>query len=129
MAVRTKEEAAEIAASWWADRVVRPTFDAGADSPAMMIAEVMATVNASKVEETEQERFKKILKNKILEKIKNAKYTFGIHCDYSPEGILSEAMMEASIPTSNAPWKTSMWIDADGTVSVKHGYGRGFIDL
>ena len=129
MAVRTKEEAAEIAASWWAEKVARPVYNAGADSMAMVMAEVMATVNATKVEETEQERFKKILKKKILEKIENAKYTFGIHCDYAPEGILSEAMMEASIPTSNAPWKTSMWIDADGTVSVKHGYGRGVVDL
>ena len=39
MAVRTKEEAAEIAASWWAEKVARPVYNAGADSMAMVMAE------------------------------------------------------------------------------------------
>ena len=129
MAVRTKDAAAEIAASWWADKVVRPTFDAGADSPAMMMAEVMATIGAAKIEESAKDKFKNILKQKILNEFNRTNYQIGIHCDYHPEGILDEAITEADIPSSNVPWKTSMWIDPDGTVSVKYGYGRGVVDL
>lgn len=129
MAVRSKEEAAEIAASWWADKIVAPKFDAGADSPAMIMAEVMATVNAKKIDTSDRDNFKNILKKKILEKLNKSNYQIGIHTDYAPEGILDEAMIESNIPSSNAPWKTSMWIDPDGTVSVKHGYGKGVVDL
>ena len=129
MAIRSKDAAAEIAASWWADKVVKPTFDAGADSPAMMMAEVMATVGAAKIEEPNKLKFHNILKRKILDKLMNTNYQVGLYCDYHPEGILAEAMNEANIPSSNAPWKTSMWIDTDGSVSVKYGYGKSVIDL
>ena len=129
MAVRSKDAAAEIAASWWADRVVRPTFDAGADSPAMVMAEVLATVGAAKIEESNKLKFHNILKRKILDKLMKTNYQVYLGCDYSPEGILAEAMNEAEIPSSNAPWKTSMWIDPDGSVSVKYGYGKPVVDL
>ena len=129
MAIRTKEEAAEVAASWWAEKIVRPKFDAGSDTPAMMMAEALATMGTAKIEESDQERFKNILKQKILDNLKKTNYTFGIHCDYHPEGILEEAIVEAKIPSTNAPWKTSMWIDSDGTVSVKYGYGKPVVDL
>lgn len=129
MAKRTVEEAADIAASWWADKVVKPKFDAGADSSAMVIAELLASMQTQSISDSSKEKFKNILKQKIIDRFEKTNYQIYLGCDYSPEGILSEAIAEADLPSGNAPWKTSMWIDRDGSVSVKYGYGATIKEL
>ena len=125
---RTKEEAAEVAASWWSEKIARPKFDAGADNPGLAMAEIIATVNAATIEESNQCNFKDILKEKILNRLGKVNQVY-LGSDYAPEGILALAMDEANIPLGNCPWKTSMWIEIDGTVSVSYGYGRPVVEL
>lgn len=126
MAKKTVEEIAEVAANWWAEKIVKPRFNMGASSPQEMLAEVMATVMAkNNIDDELKTKFIESLKNKIISYLENHK-TMCIDVDYSPCEVLYRAMEDAGIPSNNAPWKTVMWISkTEGEVSVKYGYGAG----
>ncbi len=117
----------EKAVNWWAERVEQPTFDAGADSPEMELAEAMANMLTIPVTENCIEKFKGELRDALKDKDYNPWQ--GIHTDYHPDPILFEAAKGAGINVSNFPWKTSMYFKDDGSVQVSLGYGASPEDL
>ena len=121
------DEQIEKAVNWWTERIKQPTFDAGADSPEMKLAETMAQMLTSTVAEGSIDKFKNALRSALKNK---DYYPFqGIHTDYHPDPILFEAAKDAGISSNNFPWKTSMYFRDDGSVQVSLGYGAALEDL
>ncbi len=127
MSCRLTNEQIEKAVNWWAERVDQPTFDAGADSPEMELAEVMANMLTTPVTENCIEKFKSELRNALKDKDYNPWQ--GLHTDYHPDLVLFEAAKVAGINANNFPWKTSMYFNDGGSVRVSLGYGAAPEDL
>ncbi|MHA2220058.1 MAG: DUF3717 domain-containing protein [Candidatus Hodarchaeales archaeon] len=120
------DEQIEKAVNWWAERLQQPTFDAGADSKEMAMAEVMANMLTTHATEEEIENFKIHLGNALRSDDYNPYH--GLHVDYHPDRILSEVAEASNINPNNFPWKTSMWFDEE-TVKVSLGYGAKVEEL
>ena len=127
MSYRLTDEQIEKAVNWWAERIEQPTFDAGADSPEMKLAEAMAQMLTSTVAEGCTEKFKNELRSAL--KKEDFDPWHGIHTDYHPDPILFEAAKEAGVNENNFPWKSSMYFRDDGSVQVSLGYGAVIEDL
>ena len=127
MSYRLTDEQIEKAVNWWAERIEQPTFDAGADSPEMKLAEAMATMLTSTVAEGCIEKFK----NELCRALKDEDYNpwDGLHTDYGPDRTLSEVATASGVDTNNYPWKTNMYFEDDGSVRVSLGYGATLEDL
>lgn len=129
MAKRSVEEIADIAAKWWAQKLIKPRFDMGAQSDQEKMLELFATVATKPVGEKQSTVFIDNIKEKIIKYLENHN-TLCIDVDYAPCNFLAESMEVAGISMNNAPWKTTMWISKpDGEVSVKQGYGAGIDNL
>ena len=120
-------EQIEKAVNWWAEQIEQPTFDAGADSPEMKLAETMAGMLVKPIDVECITKFKDELRSALKDKDYNP--FRGLHVDYHPDLILFEAAKGAGINESNFPWKTNMYFKDDGSVSVSSGYGAAFVDL
>ncbi len=115
------DEQIEKAVDWWAERIEQPTFDAGADSPEMELAEIMASMLTKPIAEGCIEKFKNELRSTLKDKDFNPWH--GLHTDYHPNLILFEAAQASGVNENNFPWKTNMYFKDDGSVQVSSGYG------
>lgn len=109
------------AVNWWAEVIQKPRFDNGDKSEAGFIGSIFASVAQSKFTPSQEqvEKFKMYLKEELE---KEGYFVFdGLHVDYHPEKILSDAAQKANISELNFPWKTSMWF-RDDKVIVAYGY-------
>jgi hypothetical protein len=109
----TAQTPARAAADWWANAVGAPTFDAGADSPSLATAEVMASMLAatSPVSNDSATKFRDLLEQKIAQALS---YDLGrgisLGVDYGPDQELGDIAQAAGISSSRFPWKTNMWV-------------------
>lgn len=114
------QEQAQIAAQWWADQIAAPKFDNGDDSNAGGMAMALAMMAHNPVESDSVEEFKNELEALIIDRQPR-----GIHVDYGPDAILSDAAKMAGMVDGGIvqfPWKTNMWL-RDGGIEVSCGYG------
>lgn len=118
---------AKIAAEWWGSAIRNPKFDAGADSPALAMAEAIARGNVSVLLDEQVQTFVNYLQTYISDMLPWDSRV-DIVTDYGPDALLSRAALLADIPVSNFPWKTRMVITADN-VKVAYGYGSGYVQL
>jgi len=121
------DEQIKKAAEWWADHVARPTFKTLSDeersdpgSQPAAFAELLAHALVEPITEEQREKFISALS----EDLKNSGNShWGLSVDYGPDQRLSMAADKAGISSNNFPWKTNMWFDEDGGVTVSLGYG------
>lgn len=116
------EKQAEAAAEWWASKLPNPKMDNGDNSKGGMLAMALARSAVGSVNEDQLEIFKKDLKEKIIETVKERNYGLTIMCDYGPCKFLADIADKYGISHLNFPIKTTMWIEKDN-VAVRYGYG------
>lgn len=121
------DEALAAAAEWWAKAIDRPKFDNGGTDEANMLSRMLMTIQAQPVTEAQLDTFKTRLIELLREKspVESLRPDLCLHVDYHADQVLCDAADAAGIQHENFPWKTVMWIDADGggKVTVRHGYG------
>lgn len=124
--IKDLERIAQEASNWWTDTISTPRFDNGADSVEGMYASALAMLNVKGISATQLSAFREELYNHILGRIQNLDdgMSIIIGCDYGPCSELNEIAKHCDIPTSNFPWKTTMWIYNDACL-VRYGYGAG----
>jgi len=118
------EEQVEVAVNWWADRVCQPEFHTqtpGENVKSIAMAESMAYLLTKPVNFDSKEKFIDELRKRITSSEFNP--FSGLHVDYHPDRILSDAAIESGVELSNFPWKTGMYFGEDGSVKAKIGYG------
>lgn len=115
-----KEQQARVAAKWWAKQLEAPNFDAGADSIQMLAVQMMAKTSHERPSEIILDAFEEALRQIIL-----AESPRVVSVDYDPDITLVRAAKEAGlyIGANTFPWKTVMWLDKNGSIQVKEGYG------
>lgn len=119
--ILSKQEVANMAATWWADKVTAPEFDNGDPSFTGFLGSFLAAQLVKPVELEQREKFISILVDTILASLDDGRQ-FTLSVDYGPDGYLSTAAELAGIGSNNFPWKTVMWID-ENHISVRCGYG------
>lgn len=125
------EESIKKAVDWWANKISGNIHhDNGDDSFASVMSCFLADMGSKPVTNEQIEVFKKELAKGITEYIKEYP-TFKVYlgCDYGPCEILSRAADEAGIKPLNFPFKTGMYIEADGKVRVSDGYAHPFVEI
>ena len=120
------DDQVEKAVNWWADAISHPRFDNGDPSEVGGITMTLAIMATQPVSDEQKARFKESLEKRLRTGSLDYGMCFGV--DYHPDGILADAMSEASIPESQAPWKTQMWFRG-GKVIVSYGYGAPRVTL
>ncbi len=120
----------EAAAQWWADRLtscrhsgLSPEERASGDNRSYEMAEMLMAINKPKVTPEQIERFRAILIEKLATADRWARQTIGV--DYHPDQISADSLDAAGITSAmgTLPIKTCMWLNDDGTVRVRYGYG------
>ncbi len=102
-----------------AEVICQPKFDNGDTSRMGCTTSMLAGMLVKDVGESQKEKFKQELSRILMTKT-HVKY---VQVDYDPDSTLAEALHKSEISFSNAPWKTRMWLDEDGSVKVRYGYG------
>ena len=134
----TTDQLAHTAARWWADLLARPTAhrtlsDAERADPAngpVEMAEMLADLTQPTYDDAAVEAFYRALRQRLVTAIERP-YGVELHVDYSPEGLLADALDEAVQAggiLSGLPWKTSMYI-RDGRIRANIGYGSTLADV
>lgn len=123
--MRATKDQIDKAVAWWAATIQEPKFDAGADSPQMQMAQLLAERLAVRIERSDLETFK----TQLATLLSDLSLPAELRCDYNPCTLFVDATKGTDIPTSNFPWKTAMRICDDGTVSVSYGYRAPTITL
>lgn len=130
----TKEQAIRTAANWWAEKLKeRQPHSNGDNSPASVLACLLADLRTDEVTEEKLKLFKAALEREIQEH--TTRYPgcmISLHSDYGPGMMLFEAAVEAGIPLINFPFKTSLFITENGddfAVKVFDGYGSAAFEL
>ena len=115
-------EAAEVAARWWAERIVGNTrHDNGDTNLSRAFAMLMADAGQETLSRAQIETFEAA----VIRGIEEFPHQdlVGLHCDYGPGGILHDAAEEAGINELNFPFKTNMFVAKD-RVRVSDGYAH-----
>lgn len=123
--MKATKDQIDKAVAWWVTTIQEPKFDAGADSPQMQAAQLLAERLAVRIEKSDLETFK----TQLTTMLGDLSMPADLRCDYNPCTLLVDATKGTDIPTSNFPWKTNMQIRDDGTVSVSYGYRAPIITL
>lgn len=124
----TPATAARAAAEWWARQVVNPTFRQvrpNEEDRETLYGRGLAHIIANRhpVNDAQAEAFADALERIILRDTrKDDGYFHGLHVDYHPDRSLREAAEQAGVSTDRFPWKTNMWIHAEGHVTASLGY-------
>lgn len=118
MTIQLTPQQINLAVNWWANVIQHPKFDAGADNPGLVIAEILALQNVQEISEEDLHIFRLRLANLLSQPLTNDT----LSVDYTPCLLLVAATQGTKIPTSNFPWKTCMWFGQESTVSVSYGY-------
>lgn len=122
------QEAAKVAAQWWADQLRRPPKMDNGDPETAAIAHFMQQQYPSIIPGKNIQAFQIALERKIIEEWEsNGKKSVLIEVDYHPDDILKAAAQESGIRLISGvlPIKTLTWVDP-GQVELKHGYGAKF---
>jgi hypothetical protein len=108
------------AVAWWAQRLGSPIKDNGDGLPSILAMATLPFSNdAGKIE-----GFAAALTDALRAKVAAIDLDWLIlDCDYGPDETLGNAARDAGLPSSQFPWKTTMWI-RPGEVKVRNGYGR-----
>lgn len=125
MRKKLTENMAKVAAKWWADRLREGAKLDNADPSKIggmtfMMGKMLQSSMAQKRSFEQIQLFEDILYKKLLD------YDhFWIGIDYHPIKIFIEAAKEAGFELSMSclPWKTHMYFDESGEVTVRYGYG------
>ena len=133
--MKLSKEQIDVAVEWWQRAIERPKFDTlgptrGRDREETYsagFAEAVATVLASQhgVTDASVEKFGAALRKQLEafnDEIHCLNRNAQLYADYDPFGMLREAFIESGVDTSRCPWKTCMWFDEDGGVTVRSGY-------
>ena len=118
------------AAQWWTDRLtdcrnsgLSATERREPENTAYQFAEVLMDLGRPHVTAEQVDAFRLALMNGIAHASPYEQRQ--LHVDYDCDRVLSEALAVAGIPerTGMLPIKTDMWLNEDGTVAVRYGYG------
>lgn len=124
---------AGLAAMWWTDKIfgeqvdqkitTRDGRDPASESHEVVL-NLLAAVSRPAFTKRERDRFEKCLVNSIRIELEN-KGRANLSVDYHPCNVLYSAVDISAvvIPPLCWPLKTNMWIEADGSIYVKNGYG------
>lgn len=123
--------AVKVAVEWWA-RILSNKNRGGSigndiDSKIFMTCSDMVYSKDS-IQNEKIVKFKEVLASKIMEKIYESDEVIQIICDYGPDSLLYDAMIESGIKTTRSPFKTNMYIRAY-YVAVREGYGASDVIL
>lgn len=116
----------EKAVNWWAESIRNPQHDNGDESMHGGFARAVVSLGVQKVSDKQVETFKQELRD-LLFNHEQAKW--GLHVDYSPDTILTEALRRSAISELNAPWKTHMHFYPNDVVKVSCGYGAEWKEI
>jgi len=119
--MKTVEEVTKLAAEWWSDKVCHPKFDNGDSSQTGGMTMMMAMLCTKPVQNDSKQLFTDILAKKIIPVLESIDRDVILSVDYGPDRMLHDAAQEADIPSTNFPWKTTMWI-TNHHVAVRYGY-------
>lgn len=120
---KTIKEIAQLAAEWWATKVINPKMDNGDTSSLGFMGMMLARKLVEPVSEETKANFIKDLSMRIEGKLElDNTYDFILDVDYGPCRELREAAEIAGLSLNNFPIKTTMWISKNH-VSVRYGYG------
>lgn len=118
-------EAAEVAARWWAERIVGNTrHDNGDTNLSSAFAMWMADAGQETPSRAQIETFEAALIRGI-EELARCMGDVPLFCDYGPGGILHNAAEESGINELNFPFKTGMFVSPD-QVRVSAGYAQPY---
>lgn len=117
------EEQIKAAVEWWADAISNPKFDNGDQTKTGGICMGMAVLLKEGVSEQQVGKFKEELTAQLSDE--GIDYVC-LNVDYGPCRALSDAMRDAGIAPTNAPWKTDMQFFGDGSIQVSYGYGAPY---
>ena len=123
--------AVKVAVDWWA-KIICAELRGGsigndADSKIFMTGFDLAYPKQS-LSNDQISMFKETLAKKIMDKIYESNDVIQMLCDYAPDRLLYESMMESNINPIRTPFKTNMYIRAYW-VEVKEGYGARDVTL
>lgn len=118
------EQMAEVAASWWTNKVDGyHIHDNGDISQASQLACGIADLFMKPITSETAEKFKQRLKKKLLDIDMDVDYyKCWLSVDYSPCRLLRETALEVGIDESNFPFKIDMHIKKKKIVVI-NGYG------
>ena len=131
--IMDREKVIEVAVNWWADKIGNKYRHSNGDnSPASVMACLMADMSHKKPTPEQIDTFKSELKKRIEEeyaKIENREYgRIWLSCDYAPCKTLYEAAIIAGVNELNFPFKTNMCI-TKGEVTVSDGYCMPYVKI
>ena len=108
------ETEADVAANWWKDNI------GSNEKYKSLMAKAKKKDDLSP---EKKEAFFQELKGALIEILEQYK-RFGLHVDYEPDRVLSEAAERSGIRSTMFlfPWKTSMWIE-EGLVTISSQNG------
>lgn len=129
-----RETAIKTAAKWWTDKLrQRAPHSNGDNSPASVLACMLADIGSDNVQEEQLAVFTRELENGIREAMAENERWVCLFCDYNPNLILRSAAEKAGISTMNFPYKTCMDIEMRGydtyVVQVSDGYAAPYVDV
>ena len=110
----------------WKEFITYPKFDNGDNSETGIMTFLLQSsiqANSGKPTPEQLEAFGKRLKELLTTPNDRGFYKTHVSTDYGPDATLADAMEFASI-TSEAPWKTSTYINVNSnSLSIASGYG------
>jgi hypothetical protein len=120
-----KQQTAQLAAKWWADKLRKPEHTVHDNGTGNIFASFMGKSRQTRHTAEEVNRFETILASYLSDED-----YMSIATDYRPDDILWAAASEAGFELGDCdlPWKTGMIIDKE-TVSVRDGYQANWIKL
>lgn len=108
-------------ANWWADQITIPNQNMGSyEQGGNGIANLLGTLLAARsLPNTEQVN---VFRDKLAEIIVK-KGVVDLRVDYAPDIYLSEAAEYTGINSNCFPWKSSTFINSNGVIYARRGYG------
>lgn len=119
--MKLTDQQVEALVNWWTDRLRAPKFDNGGTDPANMMAQMLASMNAAHTRPSDDglEEFGSALR----ERLSGDDAPHYLTVDYGPDSNLRAAASAGSIDASRFPWKTTAWVNENGSVKATCGYG------
>lgn len=118
------KEDIEKAVSWWAGKLIdNKPHSNGDDSFTSVATCFLADMGRQSITLDQLNTFKKVLSERIEERMKEEPFDIELGCDYGPYAMLADAASEAGICALNFPFKTTMFLSEKEGVVVRDGYG------
>ena len=133
--MKLTEQQVEKSLKWWLDVLSNPKFDNGEKRGPSVMASMLASMNTEPLTGEQKDAFSSVFREHMskenpfyLEK-EDRHLPKNLSVDYGPNVLLSMLMQKAGISESNAPWKTTVSFQDDGTVRVSYGYSAPWVEL